>query len=218
MAYPAYVKEKARALRIAKQLTIDEIAERLALPRTTIYYWVQDLPIPRKPAAGWSDAGRRKGTKAMQVKYRTLRQAAYREGRSEYTSLVELSTFRDFVCMYIGEGYKRDRNIVSLCNSDPAVVRLGAYWIRRLTTHPIAYEFQYHVDQDPAVVRAFWAKLLDIDAAAIRCQRKSNSGKLQGRSWRSKHGVLQVRTADTYLRARLGAWMDCVQETWPYIE
>jgi hypothetical protein len=215
MAYPGYIREKARQLRTEKKLTIDEIAERLSISRTTIYYWVRDLPIPRKPANGWSESARRKGSKAMQAKYRALREAAYKSGKDEFRVLHACPTFRDFVCMYIGEGYKRDRNVVSICNSDPAVVRLGAHWIRRLTKHPIAFAFQYHADQDPADIRTFWGQLLDIEAAAIKCQRKSNSGKLNGRSWRSKHGVLQVRTADTYLRARLGAWMDCVRDEWP---
>ncbi len=48
MAHPAYIREKAKELRIKRKLTIDELAERLALPRTTIYYWVRDLPVPRK--------------------------------------------------------------------------------------------------------------------------------------------------------------------------
>lgn len=48
MAYPAYVREKARELRITKKLTIDELAERLSLSRTSIYYWVRDIPIPRR--------------------------------------------------------------------------------------------------------------------------------------------------------------------------
>jgi hypothetical protein len=31
-------------MRVERKLTIDQIAERLALSRTTIYYWVKDLP------------------------------------------------------------------------------------------------------------------------------------------------------------------------------
>lgn len=50
--HPSYLREKARALRIAKKLTIDELAERLALPRTTVYYWVRDLPIPGSGSGG----------------------------------------------------------------------------------------------------------------------------------------------------------------------
>jgi hypothetical protein len=48
----------------------------------------------------------------------------------------------------------------------------------------------------------------------VRVLRKSNSGQLSGRVWRSRYGVLTVRTCDTQLRARVQAWMDCVRESW----
>ena len=35
--YPAYIREKARQMRTQRNFSIDEIAERLALPRTTIF-------------------------------------------------------------------------------------------------------------------------------------------------------------------------------------
>jgi transcriptional regulator with XRE-family HTH domain len=53
MAYPMYVREKARELRCNKKLTIDELAERLAISRSTIYYWVKDLPIPGVGIRWW---------------------------------------------------------------------------------------------------------------------------------------------------------------------
>jgi hypothetical protein len=150
----------------------------------------------------------------MREKFRARREAAYRQGRDEFPILLGEPTFRDFLCMYIGEGYKRDRNRVSICNSDPAVVRLGATWISRLAKNPVAFEFQHHADQDPKEICAFWADLLKVEPSAIKFQRKSNSGELAGRLWRSKYGVLQIRTADTYLRARLDAWMDSVRIEW----
>jgi hypothetical protein len=116
--------------------------------------------------------------------------------------------------MYIGEGTKRNRNSVAICNSDPAVVKLGANWICRLARNPVSYSFQHHADQDPAELCAYWAALLGVHSSEIRFQRKSNSGRLGGRAWRSRYGVLQVRSADTYLRARLQAWMDCVRAEW----
>jgi len=211
MAYPAYVREKARQLRKEKKLTIDELAERLAIPRTTVYYWVGDLPIGT--TENQSLAARRAGQVTREI-HRRRRARAFQQGRDEFPALLEQPTFRDFVCMYIGEGYKRDRNVVSICNSDPAVIRLGAAWIGQLSDHPMAYSFQHHADQNPRELCAFWGKLVGADPAAIKFQRKSNSGKLAGRTWRSKYGVLQVRVADTYLRARLDAWMDCVRADW----
>jgi hypothetical protein len=211
MAYPAYIREKARELRVKQKLTIDELAERLAVPRTTVYYWVRDLLI--ETTERQTLAARRAG-EVTKEKHRRLRAAAREQGRREFPALMREPTFRDFVCMYIGEGYKRDRNVVSICNSDPAVIRLGAYWTCRFSANPVTYSFQHHTDQDPKELCAFWAKLLGIEASTIKFQRKSNSGQLNGRAWRSRYGVLQVRTSDTYLRARIDAWMDAVRADW----
>ena len=207
--HPAYLKEKARTLRTQRHLSIDEIAARLALPKTTIYYWVKDLPLdrPRRDAP-------LPGNAAMQRKHSALRRSAYLQGRASFDPLSADPTFRDFVSLYIGEGSKRNRNVVALCNSDPEVIRLADRWIRRFSRRPIRYAIQYHADQDLDDLLAFWAQLLGTEPEAIAVQRKSNSNGLAGRIWRSRYGVLTVRTSDTLLRARLEAWMDRIRETW----
>ena len=209
--YPPYLREKARQLRRDRKLTIDQLAECLALPRTTIYYWVRDLPIPRTERQNRSQ---RKATRVTRLKHRRLREAAYEEGRATYAELSRRPTFRTFVVLYIAEGYKRCRNSVSIANSDPAVVRLAAWWIRRLTSNKIFYAVQYHADQNLDELRRFLSAELGVTPEAIRLQRKSNSNQLTGRKWRSRYGVLAVGVADTYLRARLQAWMDSERKEW----
>jgi hypothetical protein len=211
VAYPAYVREKARNLRIEKHLSIDEIAERLALPKTTIYYWVRDLPLGRQRRA---NPGQRKGNRVMRRKYALRRAAAYLQGRVEFDDLMLEPTFRDFICLYMAEGYKRSRNIVGVCNSDPEIVALCARWVRRFARNPVRYSVQYHADQDLQGLREFWAEKLAIGPDEIRLQRKSNSGRLSGRTWRSRYGVLNISAADTLFRARLEAWMHSLQEQW----
>ena len=76
------------------------------------------------------------------------------------------------------------------------------------------YAIQYHADQELAKLREHWALFLAVDAASITLQRKSNSGRLKGRIWRSEHGVLTVSVSDTLLRARLQAWIDRIKEEW----
>jgi hypothetical protein len=209
MAHPAYLREKARTLRVERRLSIDEIAHRLALPKTTVFYWVRDLPLGRSRRENGHP-----GNRAMQRKYRLLREEAYRDGERTFAALATDSTFRDFICMYIGEGFKRSRNTVSLGNSDPLVVALAARWMGAFSRRKLTYWLQYHSDQDLEELRAFWAATLGISPEAVRFQRKSNSNQLLGRTWRSRHGVLTVATSDTLLRARLQAWMDCLQSTW----
>lgn len=194
---------------MTKKLSLDEIAERLALPKTTVYYWIEDLPLgrPRRENA-------HAGNLAMQAKYRRLRDEAYAQGRSEWEELVKLPTFRDFIALYIAEGYKRCRNRVAIGNSDERVVAVAASWMRRLTAKPLTYAIQYHADQDLDEVRSYWGEILEIDPATIRLQRKSDSGQLQHRTWRRKHGVMTVTAGDTLLRARLQAWIDRIREEW----
>jgi hypothetical protein len=212
MAYPAYVREKARELRIERRLSIVEIAERLGLPKTTVFYWVRDIPLQRPRRA---NPGQRRGNRGMQRKYRELREAAYAEGRDSFQMLCASDpTFRDFVCMYIGEGYKRSRNAVQISNSSPGVALLATRWLRALSSRQIRFSVQYHVDQDPQKLAEFWGSLLRVDPADIRMHAKKNSGQLRGRVWRCERGVIAVGAWDTLLRARLQAWMDCVQETW----
>jgi hypothetical protein len=207
MTYPAYIREKARKLRIERRMSLDEIAECLALPKTTVYHWIKDLADPQikyrdTPARA---RARAKGARLNRERHQAIRDAAYRRGVKEYEELCLEPTFVDFVCMYIGEGYKRNRNRLALCNSDPRVVRLADYWIRRFAVNRVTYSFQYHADQDPAHLIDFWSCGLDVDPKLISPKRKSNSGKLTGRKWRCRYGVLTVCANDTKLRARLQA-------------
>ena len=111
MSHPEYIRAKAVELRTQRNLSIDEIAERLALPRTTVFYWLRDLPINR--SARPRSLAQLNGNLAMQEKYRRLREAAYAEGRASFDELAVDPSFRDFVCLYLAEGYKRHRR----CNS-----------------------------------------------------------------------------------------------------
>ena len=212
MAHASYLREKARELRVSKKLTIDEIAERLALSRSTIYYWVRDLPIEGDPDR--RTAAQKTGTRAMQRKFAQRREAAYLDGVASFDALAEDPTFRDFVCMYMAEGFKRDRNKVAIGNSDPAIMVLSQRWIRQLSQRKLSYAIQYHADQSLDELRRFWGSTLDIDGDMISLQRKSNSNHLTGRTWRSRHGVMTITSCDTVLRARLEAWMDRLRSEW----
>jgi hypothetical protein len=209
MTYPAYIREKARTLRTERHLSIVEIAARLGLPKTTIYYWVRDLPLSRPRRSSNLAA-----TRAMQRKYRLIRERAYADGAEEFDRLAIDPTFRDFVCLYMAEGSKRSRNVVAIGNSDPSIVKLAARWMREFSTKKLRYSIQFHADQDLGTLTAFWAGELGVGPESIRLQRKSNSNHLTGRTWRSHWGVLTVWAGDTAFRARLEAWMDCLRETW----
>jgi hypothetical protein len=150
----------------------------------------------------------------MQRKYRVLREEAYEEGVRSFDELAVERTFRDFVCLYIAEGYKRNKNTVSLSNSDPAVMRVATHWVRRLSEKSPIFSLQYHTDQSLEELRSFWGGVVHVEPTAIRAQRKSNSNQLTGRVWRSRYGVLSVEVYDTLFRARMEGWMERLRSEW----
>lgn len=202
-------------MRRDRGLTIDEIATRLALSRTTVYYWVRDIPISRKPGHGFAKAHQRKGNRAMRAKYLRIRDLAYNAGRHNFHALADYDpTFRDFVSTFICEGYKRNRNCVEIANSDPVVIELATRWLRKFARNKIHFALQYHADQDPQILCAFWGNRLGVNPDSVRLQRKSNSNQLGGRTWRSRFGVMTVGTNDTRLRAMVQGWVDEMQISW----
>src|SRR3954447_13935149 len=119
MAHHPSLRVKALELRVRENLTIDDIAARLAISRTTIYYWVKGIPIGRTTKQTEAQI---RATKRQSRRCRLIREEAYAMGAAEFDELNSDPTFRDFVCMYIGEGYKRNRNCVAIANSDPSVI------------------------------------------------------------------------------------------------
>jgi hypothetical protein len=211
MAHDKHLREKANYLRTEKHMTLDEIIERLSLPKTTIYGWIKDIPIPR---TNRQNEAQQKGTLMMQAKFAAIREQAYRQGREEAPELLKDFRFRDFVVLYTAEGYRRNRNTVSFGNSDPKMISLAHDWICRLTNSKIAYQLQIHEDHDEVELQQFWGDLLGVEPDKIKISRKSNSNQLKGRNFRSVYGVLSIKTDDTYFRARLQAWMDFIKEQW----
>ncbi|MEO8612132.1 MAG: hypothetical protein ABI690_29830 [Chloroflexota bacterium] len=206
-----HLREKAIVLRTKQNMTLDEIVERLALPKTTIYHWIKDIPIPR---TNKQSEAQRNSTARMQAKFAALRDAAYQQDLAEAPELLRDPTFRDFVVLYMAEGTKRDRNKVGIVNSDPKIVKLAHRCLRQLVSKNFYYALQYHADHDVDDLKTFWADLLNIEPEMIRPSRKSNSNQLSGRQFRSVHGLLSIEVNDTYLRAKMQAWMDIVKSQW----
>jgi len=190
-------------------MAIGEICEKLSLGKSTVYHWIKDIPIERTEK---QTEGQKAGTKAMQQKYAKIRNDSYNEALNEASKRLQDHSFRDFVMLYLTEGYRRTRNCVSVSNSNLCLMRLAAKWMRQLSEKEISYAIQYHVDQDLDELRAYWSEGLGIEAERIKFQRKSNSGKMDKRKWRSQYGVLTARVSDTVLRSKMQAWMDVLQD------
>src|ERR1041385_3347446 len=182
MAHSRYLRQMARSLRAEQQLRVDELAARLALPRSTIYYWVRDLPLREDRhgggyrASGSSEpGGSAEGSSEVAGPVPPERSAAAYEGGIEsFAELRAQPTFRDFVCIYSLTGEQRDRTRFALTTSDPAVMRLVSRWLRRLTDRALSLSLQYRQGQSLGELRRFWSDAVGAEPQAIRTRRRAS--------------------------------------------
>lgn len=210
-----HIREKALELRIQHNMTLDEIAERMNVSRTTVYYWIKDHPLEeeRKRRSEKRQLAQKRAAEATKAKWKSYREEGYEKGLAEAPELFKDETLKTFVILYTAEGYRRNHQVVHFGNSDPWMMKIAQYWMPRFTENKLEYKLQIHVDQDEEELRQFWGKELNIDPGLIKVSRKSNSGKLKGRKWRSKHGVMSIGVGDVYFRARLQGWIDFLKST-----
>jgi len=207
---------RAKALELRQNgMRLCEIQERLQLSKTTIYYWIKDLEVEIN--SGRSEKEIKAQTKASQAtkkKWALKRQGYYEEGLLEAEKKFADPLFRDFVILYLTEGYKRSRNTVSICNSDADIMILAHDFLKLEANNKLYYSVQCHIDNDENEIKQFWANKLGISADLIRVARKSNSNHLSKRQWRSVNGVCTVGSSDTKLRSKMQAWIEYLKEQW----
>lgn len=205
-----HVKAKAIELR-QRGMALDDICERLLLPRTTVYGWIRWIGIARTSK---QTENQQRGSEAGRATAAAYRQSVYDRAWQAAEAVLSDPVMRDFAVLYLTEGWRRDRNEVAVSNSNPRIILLAHAVIQKLTANKIGYKLQYHADQDRRELIDYWAGLLGVNPFHIVAVRKSNSGEMSGRVWRSRYGVLEVRTSDTSLRAAIQAWMDWVEAGW----
>jgi AcrR family transcriptional regulator len=142
-------QESARTLR-AEGLTLEAIASRLGVSKSSVSVWVRDVDFavgPRRPA-------RRRGPNSLQRRKSAQIEAA----RLEAIDRVGIMDHRAFLvagaALYAGEGAKQDGD-VRFANSDPRLVRFFCAWLR----------FFFTVDEDRFRARFYLHEGLDLDAA-----------------------------------------------------
>jgi len=206
-----HLKIKAIELRAKEHLTLTEICERLNCSKSTVYYWIKGISIPLTDKQSLQ---KRKAAQAIKLKYALLRENAYNEWAKNADEMLQNQFIRDIIILYITEGYRKNRNVVQITNSNPIIIKYFKKFLDEHSKKEIKYHLQYHIDQDINKITGFWSEYLNIPNKNIKLTRKSNSGKMDKRQWTSKYGVISIKVGDTYLRSKIQSLIDYLEKSW----
>jgi len=218
-----HLKEKAIKLR-GQGDSLITICDKLNISKSTAYGWIKEIPVRyagknrNQNRTEKQIKSQKKAALANMLKHKKLREEAYNSSLLNAEMLLKNDMMvRDFTNIYLGEGYRKSRHVVSVANSNPKIIKLSYFIISMFSKKECFFNLQYHADQNPEDLKTFWSQTLNINIDKIRILRKSNSNNLSGRNWASKFGVFTVGVHDTYFRCKVQAWMDTVQKQWEVI-
>jgi hypothetical protein len=164
-------QEAARALR-AQAWTLNEIATKLGVARSSVSIWVRDVEFDEEARAarartnfingnyGARLRGPNKLARAKQAEIDRLLE----EGKQRISRLSDGEFLVAGTALYAGEGAKGDGN-VKFANSDPRMVAFFLAWLRRffvVDESRLRLRLYLHRGLDLAAANEFWSQLTGI--------------------------------------------------------
>lgn len=175
---------------IKERKSISEIARILNKSETGINYWI----------------------KKYEIKKRTISEAIYLKNNPDgdpFNVIVPnnlyLSELKGLgIGLYWGEGSKKNKNSIKLCNSDPALINKFIEFLIKILgadKNRLKFSLQIYDDVDPEGVKKYWIQYLKIKPEQFYHKITiTKSEKLGTYKKKNKLGVLNVYYHNTKLR------------------
>ncbi|MET9593671.1 hypothetical protein ABZY45_22515 [Streptomyces sp. NPDC006516] len=210
------LRDRARELRL-QGMTYDQIQVELGCSKGSISLWVRDLPKPERSRSAIEQArpaGRLRWDHELAVRDEE-RQRTKTAAQAEIGGLTDRELLLVGVGLYWSEGakdkpYDRRENL-TFVNSDPGMIETYLAWLAVVGVTPdrICFRVMIHETADIEAAERYWAKLVGIDASALRktTLKKHNPKTSRKNTGETYHGCLVIRVAQgAELYRRVEGW------------
>ena len=162
-------RDKAIELRIKHQWGYGMIAKKLGVPKSTLSFWLRDLPplSPerilelRREAWGRGEAGRELFRQTMRKKREARENKLYVKIKESFRKVSSQGYFIAGLMLYLAEGDKRDQYSIGLANTDPQLISFFIWWLQeflKVPTSKIKVQLHLYESMNLDAERDFWVK------------------------------------------------------------
>ena len=144
------LKTKALILR-KKGMSYSEIKEKLGVSKSTLSYWLRDLPLSRErinALRAHSPKRIEKFRNTMRMKREARLSQVYVQVSKTIRSLSSRELFIAGLFLYWGEGGKTKAYAITLANTDPRMIRFYLVWLRALGVPEEKIKIRLHLYSD----------------------------------------------------------------------
>jgi len=208
------LRNKAVKLRIEEGLSYREIQKKVPVSKSTLSYWLREIPLSQERISELQQQGRRRADvkiekfrKAMEVKRREKEGKVYRKYIKKFADLPDDTFFVAGLMLYLAEGDKKNRNRVSLANTDSAVINFFIKWITTFfeaSKEDIRIQLHLYESMDIDKERSFWKNKLGVsDRQFYKEQiRELRKGSFSYAGTKS-HGTCSIFIPDTAMKMEI---------------
>lgn len=161
-------RQKAVELRIKDRLGYGVIAKRLNVPKSTLSYWLKDLPLSedrilelRREAWSRGIAGRELFRKTMREKRDARDKKLYEKQRKRFIHISTQSLFVAGLMLYLAEGTKKNDYSIGIANTDSRLIKFFIWWLRRFLKIPkskVRMQLHLYETMDISGEKRYWLK------------------------------------------------------------
>lgn len=196
-------RSKAIELRIKHKLGYGAIAKRIKVSKSTLSYWLRDLPLTderilelQREAWGRGQASRELFLKTMREKRKAREQIVYLEQKKKLGRLTEQALFVAGLMLYLAEGSKKNPYSICFSNTDPEIIKFFVWWMEHfmsISRSKMKGQLHLYASMDLKAEKSFWARELGFKQAQFY---KDQIRKLRPASFSYaesyRHGTCQV--------------------------
>ena len=207
------LREQAILLRKEKRLSYSAIVKKLKVPKSTLGYWLSELPLSEAEIKRLRQAGWQKGEAARERFRNTMRLKKARAVGDVYKQMEQKIlpvSFRDLfvagLMLYAGEGDKRNKYRISLANSDPFVLVFFTKWLMKFLRIPKEdFRFGLHLysNMNIARERKFWQDTLGFGAESFYKDQVRTVSMAYSYSEGNRHGTCTVYVVGSKLKTEI---------------
>ena len=218
------LKEKAINLR-KKGFSYSEILKEVPVAKSTLSLWLQDIGLAKKQKQLLTEKkkrAQRKGAEARREQRITLTRVIKHRARKEISEISKRDLWITGIALYWGEGAKEKRKAaqVSLCNTDPRLIKIFLRWLNEIceiSESDINFRIHLHKNSRNRArkVQKYWSQTTGFSIKRFDkiTWKKHNVKTKRVNTGDCYFGLLEVRVkSSTNLNRKIAGWIEGICE------
>lgn len=202
--------QRRRVVELRKRgKSYSEIKKIVKVSKSSLSLWLRNIPLTEKQILRLKSVKQRtieKYRNTMKLKRSRRISGYYIDQTKKWLPLNDREIYLAGLFLYLGEGGKTSRNTISICNTDPSVMKFTLYWMLNSLKIPksdIRVSLHLYDDMDIKKESRYWLRQLGLTEKHLNKPyiKKSHKTDLDQKGF--GHGTCSLQMHNTILKENI---------------